>query len=106
MRATRISAGAVALLALAAPPSASAQAETGTLAGCVSDMARQPIPRVTIQVTSTNVDRRLLTDDEGCFRASDLPPAAYLLVATLTGFSAVVRDELRVQAGALTRVDF
>jgi len=83
-----------------------AQDATGTLAGCVSDMARSPIPGTTIQVTGLNVDRTVTTEADGCFRLSGLPPATYLLVATLPGFSAVTRDELRVQAGALTRVDF
>jgi carboxypeptidase family protein len=95
---------ALTLLLLGAP--ARAQEGTGTLAGCVSDGVREPLPGATIRVSGPNIERTIVTEPDGCFRASDLPPATYFIVATLTGFSAVTRDELKVQAGALTRVDF
>jgi hypothetical protein len=97
---------AIALVALATPSGAWAQDPYGRLAGCVSDMARSPLPGVTIRVTGANVDRTVTSETDGCFRVGVLPPGTYLLFATLPGFSAVTQDELAVRAGALTRVDF
>src|SRR3954469_25282145 len=106
LRTTAVIALAVAASVLAAPPSAAAQDPYGRLAGCVSDMARSPLPGVTIRVTGANVDRTVTSETDGCFRVGVLPPATYLLFATLPGFSAVTQDELAVRAGGLTRVGF
>src|SRR3954452_1799853 len=106
MRLTALVTLVVALFALTAPSGAWAQDPYGRLAGCVSDMARSPLPGVTIRVTGANVDRTVTSETDGCFRVGVLPPATYLLFATLPGFSAVTQHELGVRAGALTRVDF
>jgi carboxypeptidase family protein len=96
----------VAWTILAIAPSAWVQNPTGSLAGCVSDTARQPLPGAKIQVSGADVERSALTETDGCFRLTALPPEKYTMVATLTGFSAVTRDELTVRNGQLTRVDF
>jgi hypothetical protein len=43
-------------------------------------------------------------DDQGCYEAA-VPPGEYVLVAKLTGFPNVTRDELRVVPGGRLRVD-
>src|SRR4051812_28769851 len=106
MRTAAALALAIRLFAAAWTPTASAEDGTGTLAGCVSDTANYPLPGVTIEVSAKRGKQTVVSDWAGCFRLADLRPDTYVLFATVSGFVAVTRDQLRVRAGVVTRADF
>jgi hypothetical protein len=61
---------------------------------------------VTIELSaSRSVYVTVFGDDQGCYEAA-APPDLYVLVAKMTGFPNVTRDELRVVPGGRLRVDF
>src|SRR5713226_31061 len=89
------------LAVLAAPPAVHAQATTGTIYGTVVDESKSVLPGVTIEVNNVEngAIRTLVTDENGRYRALNLPPGAYRISAELQGFSPVARENLVVQIG-------
>jgi outer membrane receptor protein involved in Fe transport len=64
---------------------------TGSIGGTVSDTDGKPLPGVTVEVTSPNLQgvRSTVTTGDGHFKLSSLPPGAYKVTATLTGMGKV-----------------
>jgi hypothetical protein len=92
----------VSLLAFfAAPPGLRAQATTGTIYGAVVDESKSILPGATIQVKNVEngATRTLVTDENGHYRALDLPPGLYSVAAELPGFAPARRDNLIVEIG-------
>ena len=89
-------------LAVQAP--AQTLASTGTIAGCVTDVAGGAIPGATITARSEANQRTITSDRSGCFDLRELPPGPYRVVATLTGFHNFVRDPVLVSGGSITRL--
>ncbi|HKB09467.1 MAG TPA: TonB-dependent receptor [Vicinamibacterales bacterium] len=85
----------------AASPAARAQATTGTISGTVIDESKSILPGVTIAVKNVEngATRTLVTDDNGRYRALNLPPALYSVSADLPGFTSAKRDNLVVEIG-------
>jgi Carboxypeptidase regulatory-like domain len=79
---------AIAVLALLALPSA-AHAQTAEIRGSVADSTGATLPGVTVTIvnTATGVERSVVTDEQGGFRAPALQPGPYKLTSTLMGFS-------------------
>jgi hypothetical protein len=71
--------------------------ETGAITGTVSQGAT-PLPGVTVEVKSANLQgtRTEVTDGQGHFRFSLLPPGDYTLTASLSGFNTVTQKNVRV----------
>lgn len=72
---------------------------TGTINGTVTDSNGDPLPGVTVLLTSPNLigSRSAVTDAGGKYRAVFLPPGSYEVTATFTGFrtqKAAVRVEI------------
>jgi len=92
-----------ALLALAAPGRASAQAQAanGNIEGIVRDTTNAPLPGVTVTVTNmdTGTTRTSMTNDEGVYRAVLLPLGRYKVVAELQGFKTFEQQGLSLSAG-------
>ena len=65
----------VLLAALVAATPASAQEQTGDLAGTVRDNGGQPLPGVTVTVSGLGAPRVQETDGQGAFRFLNLSPA-------------------------------
>src|SRR5438874_5595745 len=90
----------IVILVLAASVTA-AQTTTAAFQGSVMDSSRAVLPRV--QVTATNVEtglqRTAITDEEGRFLLSELPPGPYELNVSLTGFETLVRKGLTLTVG-------
>src|SRR5437763_15186029 len=101
MRASLRTLLAVALFALFAAPALRAQATTGTIYGAVVDESKSILPGVTIQVKNTENGgtRTLVTDENGRYRALNLPPGIYNVGADLPGFAPARRDNLTVEIG-------
>ena len=69
---------------------ASAQT-TGDISGRVTDSSETPLPGVTIEATSSSLpgSRVIVTDRDGQYRIPAIPPGAYRVLATLSGFRPV-----------------
>jgi hypothetical protein len=88
----RASLGALACMMLLP---AMAFAQTGTIAGVVRDTSGAVMPGVTVEATSPVLIEKVRTastDGSGQYKIVDLPPGAYVVTFTLTGFNTVKRD--------------
>jgi hypothetical protein len=83
------------------PVVAHAQATTGTISGTVTDESKAVLPGVTIQVKNveTGATRALVTDASGHYRALNLAPGIYAVMAELQGFAPATRDHLTLEIG-------
>ncbi len=96
----------LALLLLSA--SALAQVEKGTFTGVVTDATGAVLPGVTITITNmeTAEARKVVTGDEGLYRATNFFPGRYEIKAALEGFKSIVNSNLQLTVGEIKRVDF
>lgn len=96
---------AVLMIVAGLVPAAWAQ-QTGSLAGTVRDTQGGVLPGVTITATSgTTAPRTVVTNEQGLYSLSGLPPGTYVVSFDLTGFTAQRREEVLVQVNRTTRVD-
>lgn len=95
-----------AALLLSAVPAEAQRTTTGTVAGRVVDANGGVLPGVTVTVKSPEALGAFsaVTDAQGVFRVTNLPPATYDIRVELSGFQSVVRREA-VRLGAVTQVD-
>jgi hypothetical protein len=96
-------------MSVAGATGASAQSvSSGTIEGTVKDESNAVLPGVTVTVTSPQLQVGQLvqvSDAAGAYKFVDLPAGTYRLKAELTGFSAAIREELRLTVGFNARVD-
>jgi hypothetical protein len=80
---------------------------TGTIIGKVVDSSGAVLPGVTITLKSPETLGQFVgvTDGQGLYRVTNLPPATYDIRAELSGFQAVIR-KAPVRLNAVTEVDF
>jgi hypothetical protein len=101
--------GVVAVMAMAAANAAFAQSvSSGTIEGTVKDESNAILPGVTVTATSPQLQVGQLvqvSDAAGNYRFVDLPAGTYRLKAELSGFSASIREDLRLTVGFNARVD-
>jgi hypothetical protein len=98
----------VGLMAAIAPSIGFAQASVqGAIRGYVKDDQGGALPGVTVVATSPAVagTREVVTDAEGFYRLTELPPAEYTITAQLTGFSRFARPGVVVRAGLNLAID-
>src|ERR1051326_6069126 len=96
------------VLVLGVPALASAQrATTGTITGKIADASGGVLPGVTVSLQSPEALGQFsaVTDDQGVYRAPNLPPGNYEIKAELSGFATVIR-RAPVRLNAVTEVDF
>ena len=88
--------------------SALAQQQTGTIRGIITDPDGNPLPGVTVSVTSEAImgPQTYVSTETGAFRFPALPPGTYKLTAEMTGFKTFVRENLIVRVGMTVTVDF
>ena len=67
--------------------SASAQTQTGTVEGKVTDQQGAVLPGVNVTLTGPRGSQTAVTDANGMFRFVGVAPATYTLKAELTGFA-------------------
>src|SRR3954467_1431323 len=82
---------------------------SGTIEGTVKDESNAVLPGVAVTVTSPALQVGQLvqvSDAAGRYKFVDLPAGTYRLRAELSGFSAAIREELRLTVGFDARVDF
>jgi hypothetical protein len=95
----------LALLFLTAP--VNAQVLYGSLTGNVSDPKEAVIPGAQVEVSNVNtgVTKTIVTDDRGVYLLNDLQPGVYKVVISVNGFKTLLRDNIQVNANAVTRFD-
>jgi outer membrane receptor protein involved in Fe transport len=78
-----------------------AQRTTGSIVGTVRDTGGGALPGVTVSLTGPTVvgTQTVTTNEEGFYRFINLPPGAYDLSYTLTGFRTLTNRGLRVGVG-------
>jgi carboxypeptidase family protein len=97
------------VLALACVPAVAfaQRTTTGTVTGKVIDSSGAVLPGVTVSLKSPEAlgDFTGVTDGQGTYRVTNLPPATYDVRAELSGFQIVIR-KATVRLNAVTEVDF
>ncbi|MCK6501524.1 MAG: carboxypeptidase regulatory-like domain-containing protein, partial [Nitrospira sp.] len=107
MKSRAIGAFLIALLGLAGLSLPVLAQTTGDLAGVVSDGTGAPLPGVAVEIRSSSLigTRSVVTDGAGRYRFPALPPGTYLVTASLSGFTKVERNNVRVSLGATATVN-
>ena len=84
---------ALALFCAASAPLFAQGVQTGTIRGIVKDQQGLAVPGATITATSPALQgaRTAVSDTEGNYSLTALPPGAYTLTFTLSGFGDVTR---------------
>jgi len=80
----------------------------GTIQGKLSDESGATLPGVTVTIASPALQLRQITDvtrPDGSYRFVDIPIGTYRVQYELSGFQSVVRDEVRLNAGFVARLD-
>ena len=92
----------VALVILLGAASARAQLSTAQLSGRVTDESSAVLPGVTVTVTQTDTGftRSDVTDGNGAYVLTNLPPGPYRFEAALQGFRSYVQTGIVLQVGA------
>jgi hypothetical protein len=87
--------------------SAAAQSTTGTILGKVTDSGGLVLPGATVTVknTETGLTRTVVTDGEGSYIVSGLPPGLHQLEVALSGFRPFRQDAFRLATAQNARVD-
>jgi hypothetical protein len=97
----RILLSAMLSLALSAPAFAQSQAANGSIEGTVTDSSGGVLPGVTVTVTSldTGLERSMVTNEKGLYRAPLLPLGTYRVVAELQGFKRFEQSGIKLSVG-------
>ncbi len=98
---------AVMIVAVSAVPAFS-QGQTGTLTGRVSDASGALIPGVTVTISSPEMpagDRVEFTNEQGAYRAAQLPNGFFRIVFELPGFQTIVQEQVQVGVGRTVTIN-
>jgi len=95
------------LLLCAAAPSMAQRTTTGTMMGRIVDSSGAVLPGASVTLQSPEVlgTFSAVTDNDGVYRVTNLPPATYDIRAELSGFQTVIR-KAPVRLNAVTETDF
>jgi len=88
---------------------ARAQIITGALRGTVTDATGAVLPGTTVELSGPALiggPKTATTDEKGQYRFPSLAPGVYAITASLSGFTTVRRERIRVEVGSQFDVDF
>jgi hypothetical protein len=88
--------------------SASAQGQSGSIAGAVKDATGAVLPGVTVEASSPALiekTRSVVTDGQGAYKIVDLRPGVYTVTFTLPGFATVKRDGIELTTAFTANVN-
>ena len=90
----------------AMPPAPEPQSSGGTITGVVEDANGADIPdaTVTLENTSSRVDRTITTDASGSFKFDGVEPGRFTLLITSKGFESWTGSDLSLQTGQVYEV--
>jgi hypothetical protein len=88
-------------LSLAAPVLAQSTAANGTIEGTISDSSGGVLPGVTVTIANvdTGVERTVITNERGLYRAPLLPLGKYRVSAELQGFKKFEQTDIALSVG-------
>ena len=88
-------------------PALSAQVLYGSVIGTIIDQSGAVVQKVHVVVVNraTGVQRQTDADENGYYRITDLPPGAYDLKATVSGFKPLTQTNVRVAANTVADAD-
>jgi hypothetical protein len=98
----------LAALGLLIVPCVSAAQVLGTVAGTVTDASGGVLPGVTVEAASPALIEKIrtaVTDGSGQYQIVNLPPGAYTITFSLTGFSTVRREDVEVRTNFTSNID-
>jgi hypothetical protein len=96
------------LVTLLSTCTAEAQQTTATITGRASDASGGLLPGVTVAITSPAMiggERTTVTDGQGNYQFSLLPPGEYRVVMTLSGFATLTIERVAATPGATMTVN-
>lgn len=98
----------VAFMALCLAVPAFAQVSTGDITGRITDTSNAIVPGASVSARSvnTNFSRTTVTNGEGEYFISLLPPGIYEVKAEMKGFAITIQKAVEVNVGAKVHVDF
>jgi outer membrane receptor protein involved in Fe transport len=101
MRRLHVAAALGLAVALAAP--ALAQRTTGGISGTVVDSGGGALPGVTVSISGANIvgTETAVTNDQGFFRFTNLPPGDYDVSYKMGGFRTLTRKGVRISVGSI-----
>ena len=84
------------------------QLRTGSVTGKVIDENGSPLPGVTVTIEGPNIvgSKTAITSESGSYRFLRIPVGTYLIKAEMSGFKALVREEIFVRLERTIEVDF
>jgi outer membrane receptor protein involved in Fe transport len=95
------------LLLSALTLNASAQVNTASVTGLVTDTAGAVVPNASVSLKNkaTNVETTATTDSSGYYTFASVPVGAYTVTVERQGFKRVVLEEVKLEVGQKARVD-
>ena len=98
---------AMSVLAGVAVERLNAQVLYGSVVGTVTDQSGAVVPKAHIVITNTatGVKRETVADDTGHYSIPDVPPGAYDLAVSASGFRPLTKTNLEVTVNTVTDVD-
>ena len=96
------------VLVIWAGPALAQSVSSATLQGTIKDESGGVLPGVTATLSGPSLQVGSLTqvtDTNGNYRFSDIPNGTYSLKFELSGFTTLIRDDLRLTVGFVARVD-
>jgi len=81
---------------------------TGSLRGSVLDRDGAPLPGAQVTIKSPSLitpSMTQITNERGFYRFPALPPGLYTVTFRLDGFSALIREGIKISAGIVTTLD-
>ncbi len=98
---------ALMIVIMVAPALMAQTATSGAIDGKVTDSSGAPLPGVTVEITSAQLQgtKTEVTDTRGSFRFSLLPPGTYKMTASLSGFSPTRQSGISVGLSRATTLD-
>ena len=96
------------LLHLSLAVQVSAQGNTASLTGIVTDSQGASLPNAAVTVTNkaTSTQNATTTDGSGYYTFASLPVGAYTLQVEIQGFKRAVQDNVNLEVGQKARIDF
>ena len=85
------------------------QETAGEIQGTIKDPQGAVVPGVTVTITGVNVgfNRTITTDEQGFYRARQVPPGIHTVAAAATGgFAGQTKENVQIVLGQATTVDF
>src|SRR5690242_5828851 len=94
-------------LAIVSPAFAQSTAANGAIEGTVSDSSGGVLPGVTVTITAidTGIERSVVTNEKGLFRAPLLPIGRYKVAAELQGFKKFEETNINLSVGQTATVN-